>query len=62
MIVCVCNAISETDLREAALEAGGDAEEVYWRLGCVPQCGMCLGEAEKVLAEAREALKQPAGA
>lgn len=55
--VCMCNGISEDDLRAAARECNGDAVEVYSRLGMTPQCAMCLGEAEAILAEARETVE-----
>lgn len=57
MFVCMCNGISEEDLRDAARECGGHAEDVYLRLGKTPQCAMCLGEAEAILADARESVE-----
>jgi len=53
MYTCICNAIRESDLRAAALEAGGDAEAVYATLGKKPNCGQCLEKADKVLEDAR---------
>lgn len=55
MYVCVCNAIRETELREAASTCAIDAgaEEVYASLGKTPQCRQCLDDAEDVLLEAR---------
>ncbi|MGE3693376.1 MAG: bacterioferritin-associated ferredoxin [Novosphingobium sp.] len=58
MFVCICNAIRETELRQAARECRGDAEEVYRCLGKEPQCGMCLDEAEAILVDARDPAKQ----
>jgi bacterioferritin-associated ferredoxin len=57
MYVCMCNAISEEEIRAMARECGGGAEDVYLRLGCTPQCAMCLGEADKILAEERESVE-----
>jgi len=59
MFVCICNAIRESEIRHAARECSGDAEEVYRHLGKVPQCGMCLGEADAILADARDPAKHP---
>lgn len=53
MYTCICNAIRETDLRAAALEAGGDAEAVYASLGKKPNCGQCLEKAQKTIEEER---------
>jgi bacterioferritin-associated ferredoxin len=53
MYVCVCNAIREADLREAAHSLPGDAEALYAQLGKVPQCCQCLEEADELIAEAR---------
>lgn len=53
MYTCICNAIRETDLRAASLEAGGDAEAVYASLGKKPNCGQCLEKAQKTIEEER---------
>jgi bacterioferritin-associated ferredoxin len=53
MYVCVCNAIRETELREAACCMAGDAEAVYAQLGKAPQCCQCLEEADELIAEVR---------
>ncbi|MEZ5743353.1 MAG: ferredoxin [Sphingomonadaceae bacterium] len=60
MYVCICNAIKESCLREAAVKCHGSAEEVYLSLGRVPQCRQCLDEAEGVLMDARAAANVPA--
>jgi bacterioferritin-associated ferredoxin len=54
--VCVCNAIRERELRDAARRYAGDAETVYGKLGCSPQCCQCLDEAAEILVEERRAL------
>ena len=53
MYVCICNAIRETTLREAARTCAGKAEDVYAALGKPPQCGQCLEEAEEILIDER---------
>ena len=53
MYICICNAIRETDFRNAALGAGCDAAGVYARLGKRPQCGQCLDDAEEFLGDCR---------
>ena len=51
MIVCVCNAITEQELREAAGRDARTPEAVYEKLGCEPQCGCCLGYAQEIIDE-----------
>ena len=60
MYTCICNAIRECDLRQAARRHDGDAESVYAKLGKRPNCGHCLEEAELVIFEEREGLLEQA--
>jgi bacterioferritin-associated ferredoxin len=60
MYVCICNAIRECELREAARKVPGDADAVYAALGKTPQCGQCLDDAAMILIEEREKLKSGA--
>ncbi|MCZ8322042.1 MAG: bacterioferritin-associated ferredoxin [Novosphingobium sp.] len=53
MYICVCNAIRECELREAARRCPGDVDAVYEALGCRPQCGQCLDDAAEMLIEER---------
>jgi bacterioferritin-associated ferredoxin len=49
MVVCVCNAIREKDLR-AAVRTGSDRpNDVYARLGRKPKCGQCLSFARNII-------------
>ena len=57
MFVCICNAIRETDLRDAARRTGGDACSAYAALGKQPNCGQCLDDAELMIEEEREAAR-----
>jgi len=53
MYICICNAIRETELREAARDLPGDAEALYARMGKAPQCCQCLEDADEMIAEIR---------
>ncbi|MDT0575592.1 (2Fe-2S)-binding protein [Croceicoccus sp. F390] len=53
MIVCICNAIRENQLRDAARAGPGDVEHVYRQLGCHAQCRQCFEEAGEILQEER---------
>ncbi|PZN92905.1 MAG: (2Fe-2S)-binding protein [Alphaproteobacteria bacterium] len=51
MIVCVCNALRENQVREAARVTRSDCPvTAYAKLGCKPKCGQCLPFAREVLA------------
>jgi bacterioferritin-associated ferredoxin len=56
MVVCVCNAIREKDLRKAAEQGVTSASEAYALLGRRPKCGQCFRFAESLLTD----LRQPA--
>ena len=60
MYVCICNAISDHELKVAALHCAGDALAVYASLGKTPQCSQCLEEANEIIDEAREERRLPA--
>jgi len=54
MIVCVCNAIREDELRAAARRGAPCARTAYKSLGCEVQCGTCLPSAREVIQEERD--------
>ncbi len=53
MIVCVCNAITETEVREAARDGATCPDAAYARLGCEPHCGCCLDYAPDLIDQER---------
>lgn len=53
MIVCVCNALTEDEVREAARGGATCPTNAYARLGCEPQCGCCLDYAQEIIDEER---------
>ena len=55
MIVCVCNAIRESDVRQAARDGAGCPSSAYRRVGRKPRCGQCFSFAREVIAQARAA-------
>ena len=56
MIVCVCNAIREDELRAAARQGTPCPRTAYRSLGCEPQCGTCLPYAKDVIEDERSRL------
>jgi len=53
MIVCVCNAVTEKEVRDAARQGCRTPEAAYARLDCEPQCGCCLDYAQEIIDEER---------
>ena len=49
MIVCVCNALTEAEVREAARAGATCPDSAYARLGCEPHCGCCLDFAQDLI-------------
>jgi len=55
MVVCICNAIRESDVREAARKGAGCPRSAYESLGRRPRCGQCLPFARMIIEEEVEA-------
>jgi bacterioferritin-associated ferredoxin len=53
MIVCICNAIRETDVRQAAREGASCPASAYGRFGRKPRCGQCFSFARELIAAER---------
>jgi bacterioferritin-associated ferredoxin len=51
MIVCVCNRITESEVRKAARCGAATPEAAYACHGCDVQCGCCLDFAQEVIDE-----------
>jgi bacterioferritin-associated ferredoxin len=51
MIVCICNRITEKDVREAARAGATEPEKAYACFGSEVQCGCCLDYAQEVIDE-----------
>ena len=53
MIVCICNRISEAELRKIARAGAPTPEKAYACVGCEAQCGCCLDYAREIIDEER---------
>ena len=52
MVVCVCNAIRERDLRDVAKDGQlRCAKAAYAQLGRKPKCGQCLPFARNIISD-----------
>ena len=49
MIVCVCNAITEKEVREAARNGARSPDAAYAAYDAEPQCGCCLDYAQEII-------------
>ena len=55
MVVCVCNALRENQVRAAAREGAVSARQAYRSLGCQPKCGQCVPFAREIINSERAA-------
>ncbi len=53
MIVCVCNALRENQVRAKARTGAGSVSQIYAQLGAKPQCCQCLPFARDVIRDER---------
>ncbi|KRG71605.1 (2Fe-2S)-binding protein [Pseudoxanthomonas dokdonensis] len=52
MYVCICNGVTEAQIREAAANGCATVAELTMRTGCGSNCGSCLDIAAGMLAPA----------
>ena len=53
MVVCICNAIREKDLKEAVRDGADTPCSAYARFGRRPKCGQCVPFARTIIAAER---------
>ncbi|MFB9068222.1 (2Fe-2S)-binding protein [Pseudofulvimonas gallinarii] len=51
MYVCICNAVTDRAVREAAAQGVSCVGELTMRTGCGGGCGACVELAEQILQE-----------
>jgi len=49
MVVCICNAIREKDLRAAVQKGAETPSSAYAQMGCKARCGQCVSFARKII-------------
>jgi bacterioferritin-associated ferredoxin len=57
MYICLCNAVTDHDIRREAADGVHSFAELQARTGCSDCCGCCEQEARSTLAHAVENLK-----
>lgn len=55
MYVCICNAVTDRDIRRAARAGASNLADLKNSLGVATHCGRCASHACAVLRESREA-------
>jgi len=54
MYICLCNALTDGDLRPHTAGGGSSVSMVYNACGCRPQCGKCVPFVRQMLREGGE--------
>ncbi|MEM1403702.1 MAG: bacterioferritin-associated ferredoxin [Pseudomonadota bacterium] len=53
MFVCVCNGITDKQIRSAVASGASSVQDLKDALGVASQCGTCFDYAEEIIAETR---------
>ena len=59
MYVCICNGVTDRQIREAVEGGCGSVSELTMRTGCGATCGSCLDMAASMIDEMRAELPLP---
>lgn len=59
MYICICNGVTDRQVREAAEAGCGSLPELTMRTGLGSTCGSCLPLAEAIMAEVRATRELP---
>ena len=59
MYVCLCNGVSDRQIREAVDNGCGSIGELTMRTGCGANCGSCLDMAADMIAQMQAELPLP---
>jgi len=49
MVVCICNAIREKDLRAAVQKGAATPSSAFAQMGCKARCGQCVSFAREII-------------
>ncbi|WP_374012374.1 bacterioferritin-associated ferredoxin [Pseudoxanthomonas koreensis] len=59
MYVCICNGVTDKQIRQAVEDGCDSVAELTMRTGCGSSCGSCLDMAAALVAECRDARDLP---
>lgn len=51
MYICLCNGLTDRQVRDAARESGGTLAQIHRSLGVRVQCGKCLPAMREILCD-----------
>lgn len=51
MYICICNALTDRKIRDAAQNGAERPAEVYKACGCAAKCGTCVKAVRKIVDE-----------
>ena len=51
MYVCICNPVSDTEVRRCCRSGATTLSDLKMQLGIASQCGMCASAAQAIIAE-----------
>jgi bacterioferritin-associated ferredoxin len=60
MYVCLCNALTDSHVRDAASNGANRPSEVYRACGCAVQCGTCAATVRGIVKSVAQPLGRPA--
>jgi bacterioferritin-associated ferredoxin len=52
MYVCICNAVTDSDIRRAVQDGVGNLRQLRQATGCASTCGSCEDMADEILQQA----------
>ena len=61
MYICLCNALTDRDVRAHSADGGCSVAMVYRALGCEPQCGKCVPFVRQMLRQGGPSAEAEAG-
>jgi len=59
VFVCICNGVTEKQIRDAVCGGADDVAQLRGCLGVGAGCGTCTAFAEQIISETAQALKLP---
>ncbi|RVU33657.1 hypothetical protein EOI86_21105 [Hwanghaeella grinnelliae] len=54
MFICICNALSDSELKDAIAQGHGSVDDVYRACGAERQCGCCAENIAEMMREHRD--------
>lgn len=59
MYICVCNAVTDSEIRDAVSDGVNSFSELSFRTGCGTKCGGCVPQARAIMDEKLDEMGGP---